>query len=87
MRQVIKYYPCPPLDPSVVKWLNETYPEKSPRQGETIEDLMWRGGMREVIRSLEVELDRQEQINVHEPAQTKEARTSPRGSPAPGSPS
>jgi len=75
MRTQVKLPPCPPLDPALVKWLGEKFPEMSPRKDEPLGDLMWRGGMREVVRFLEVELERQEQIHVP----TKAAQT-PKGS-------
>jgi len=60
---------CPPLDPSLIRWLNERIPELSPTKDENFATLMWRGGMREVVRILEVEMERQDTINV--PKDTK----------------
>jgi hypothetical protein len=52
---------CPPLDPALLRWLDETYPEKSPAKDERYGELMWRGGVREVVRKLKVEFERQQE--------------------------
>jgi hypothetical protein len=64
---------CPPLDPALIRWLDEKFPELSPRKGEQHADLMWRGGLREVVRTLKVELERQELTNVS-PQKATQAR-------------
>lgn len=63
--------PCPQLDPALIRWLNDKFPEQSPRLGEDLGQLMWRGGVREVVRILEVEMERQETIHVHESAKAE----------------
>lgn len=57
-------YPCPPLDPALVKWLDKVYPERSPRRGTSVEDIWFDSGAREVVRNLIIELERQQAINV-----------------------
>lgn len=65
--------PCPPLDPALVRWLNDKFPEQSPKLGENFGQLMWRGGIREVVRTLEVEMERQDTAHVHENPKAKGA--------------
>lgn len=74
--------PCPPLDPALIRWLNDKFPERSPNLGENFGQLMWRGGIREVVRILEVEMERQDTANVHENPQAKGAAQAARRSPS-----
>lgn len=45
-----KDFPEVPL--TLLEALEERFPERSPRKGESMEDLMWRGGCRSVIAFL-----------------------------------
>lgn len=75
--------PCPPLDPALIRWLNDKFPERSPTVGENFGQLMWRGGIREVVRILEVEMERQDTTHVPKDAKAKEASHSSRRTPGP----
>lgn len=44
----------PLVSNELIKELEERYPEKSPRPDERYEDLMWRGGQRQVVNFLKM---------------------------------
>lgn len=68
--------PCPPIDEALLRWLDETYPERTPRKGTSLEDIWFEAGSREVVRNLIQQLERQNTLNVHVNAQAQVARPS-----------
>ena len=74
---------CPPLDPALVEWLDQIYPERSPRRGTPVETLWFEAGAREVVRNLITELERQQTIHVHEGPEAAQALSAPQASADP----
>jgi hypothetical protein len=52
---------CPPLEASVVAWLDWAIPAYDPTPSATLPEIMFRGGQREVVNKLKAELARQQQ--------------------------
>lgn len=62
------YRTWPPLGADLIDHLEKAFPEKSPRQGETLENLMFRGGQRDVVSTLRAVFNQQNEtvLNVLE---------------------
>lgn len=49
----------PSINIVLLQKLEEQFPELSPSKGETYEDLLWRGGQRDIIRFLRSKFEEQ----------------------------
>ena len=43
---------APPITDALIAYLNHAVPELSPKLGESQEELMWRGGQRDIVNHL-----------------------------------
>lgn len=61
---------APFIDAALLEWLDKKFPERSPRLGDSIEDLMWNGGQRSVVMYLITEAARQAKAGQTAPVET-----------------
>lgn len=51
--------PCPPVDPALVEWLSQVYPDRHPDGSESERHVLIKAGAIQVVRLLRQELERQ----------------------------
>lgn len=49
----------PAISPALIRYLDEVYPERTPGRDESLEDIRFKSGQRDVVRKLIVHFKRQ----------------------------
>ena len=48
----LPYYPCPRLSPELIRFLDQSFPDKCPDVGESMPEIYFKSGQRAVVKFL-----------------------------------